>query len=83
MHLESIANAGPSPTISCAEKLQLRILSREALKRRDGAINDLLLARGKVSRQEYERIRALADEARAALNIARRALEQHKHEHGC
>jgi hypothetical protein len=83
MNPEVIAKAGPSPKLSCAEKLQLRTLYGEALKRRDGAINQVLLVRGKVSNQEYDRIRTLADEARAALNLARRALEEHKENHGC
>ncbi|HEV8413561.1 MAG TPA: hypothetical protein VGQ49_08190 [Bryobacteraceae bacterium] len=83
MNPEVIAKAGPSPRLSCPEKLQLRTLYGEALKRRDGAINQVLLVRGKVSIQEYDRIRALADEARAALNLARRALEEHKENHGC
>jgi outer membrane protein TolC len=43
----------------------------------------VLLARGKVSKHEYEQTRTLADEARAALNVARQALEQHKQSHGC
>jgi len=83
MNPEVIANAGPSPRLSCAEKLQLRALYGEALKRRDGAINQVLLVRGKVPIQEYDRFRTLADEARAALNLARQALEEHKENHGC
>ena len=83
MNLGVIANTGRRPRVSCAEKLRLRTLYGEALKCRDGAINDMLLVRGQVSKEEYERIRALADEARAALNLARQALERHKHEHGC
>jgi hypothetical protein len=83
MNPELIANAGPSPRVSCAEKLLLRTRYGEALKRRDTAINAVLLVRGKVSKQEYDRVRALADEARAALNLARQALEQHKQDHSC
>lgn len=83
MNPEVITNAGPSPRVSCAEKLLLRTLYGEALKRRDGAINAVLLVRGKVSKQEYDRVRAHADEARAALNLARQALEQHKQDHCC
>jgi hypothetical protein len=83
MNLGVIANTSRRPRVSCAEKLRLRTLYGEALKRRDGAINDMLLVRGQVSKEKYERIRALGDEARAALNVARQALEQHKHEHGC
>lgn len=51
--------------------------------RPNAAINDMVLARGKVSKEEYDRVRALADEARAALNRARQVLEQHKLDHGC
>jgi hypothetical protein len=83
MNPELIANVVPSPRVSCAEKLLLRTLYGEALKRRDAAINAVLLIRGKVSKQEYDRVRALADEARVALNLARQALEQHKQDHSC
>ena len=83
MNLEVIGNTARRPRVSCAEKLQLRRLYQEALKRRDDAINDMLPVRGKVCREEYERLRALADYARAALNLTRRALEGHKQDHGC
>jgi ElaB/YqjD/DUF883 family membrane-anchored ribosome-binding protein len=83
MNPEVIASNVLNLRLSCAEKLQFRTLYQEAVKRRDDAINEVLLARGKVSSQEYDRVRARADEARAALNIARQALEQHKQAHGC
>ena len=93
MNLDLIANIARRPSISCTEKLQLRTIYGDALKRRDAAINDMVLARGKVSKEEYDRIRVLADEARAALvladearaalNRSRQALEQHKLDHGC
>ena len=73
-----ITNASTGLYIRCEEKVELRTLYNEALKRRDKAVNDVLLVRGRVSQQEYDRIRVLADEARAALNHALLALEQHK-----
>jgi hypothetical protein len=82
MNLEVISNTA-RPRVSCAEKLELRTRYAEALKRQVGATNEVLLARGKVSKHEYEQTRTLADEARAALNVARQALEQHKQSHGC
>ena len=57
------------------------MLYTEALSGHARAVNDAHLARG--NKQEYERVRALTDEARRSLNAARSALEQHKHEHGC
>jgi len=44
------------------------------------AADEMLLARGTL---DFYRLRALADEARHALNSARTALERHKQEHCC
>jgi hypothetical protein len=64
----------------CEEKQRLRVLYSQAIEGNSSAVNKVLLSRGK---QDYDRVRALADEARRALNSARSALEQHKQEHGC
>jgi len=64
----------------CEEKQRLRLRYSKALQDNDGAVDRLLLARGK---PDYDRMRTLRDEARHALNAARTALEQHKQEHGC
>jgi len=64
----------------CEEKQGLRLRYSQALKDNDSAVDNLVLARGT---PEYDRIRALRDEARSALNAARAALEQHKQEHCC
>lgn len=67
----------------CEEKKRLRALYQQADKRHSSAVSDVLRVRGKVSKEELDRIRALVDEARNARNLARVALEQHKKEHGC
>ncbi len=64
----------------CEEKQRLRVLYSQAKEGSSRAVNEVLLSRGKA---DYDRIRALADEARRAANSARSALEQHKQEHGC
>ena len=67
----------------CEEKKRLRALYQLADKRHSGAVNDVLRVRGKGSKEEYDRVRAVADEARNARNAARLALDRHKQEHGC
>jgi hypothetical protein len=64
----------------CEEKQRLRVLYSRAVVDNSRAFNKQLLARGTF---EFYQVRALADEARHALNSARSALEQHKQEHGC
>jgi hypothetical protein len=46
-------------------------------------VNDLIALRGKTTEEEYNRVRSFLTEARNARDAARRALEQHKKEHGC
>jgi hypothetical protein len=67
----------------CEEKQRLRVLYRRAVVDNSRAVNEVLLARGKTSKEDYERFRLRGDEARRALNSARSALEQHKQQHGC
>ena len=69
--------------LQCEEKARLRVLCRDAIKLRNKAVNDVLLVRGRATKEEYHRLRALADDARAGANRARQALEQHKDAHGC
>jgi hypothetical protein len=67
----------------CEEKQRLRVLYSRAVVDNSRAVNEVLLARGKTSKEDYERFRLRGDEARRALNSARSALEQHKQQHGC
>ena len=67
----------------CEERQRLRTLYMEAVERHGRAINDVLEVRGKVSNEEYESIRVLADQAKNARDDARLALSRHKREHGC
>lgn len=68
------------PAMLCEEKQRLRLRYSQALRDNDTAVDSLLLARGK---PDYDRMRALRDEARHSLNAARTALERHKQEHCC
>jgi hypothetical protein len=67
----------------CEEKQRLRVLYSQAVDGHSSAVDAVLLARGKASKQDYDRARALGDQARAARDFARTALEQHKQQHGC
>ena len=79
-----IVIANPKTRIAlCEEKQRLRVLYSRAVLANSRAIDDILLSRGKTSKDEYERLRLRRDKARHALNSARSALEQHKQEHGC
>lgn len=64
----------------CEEKQRLRLRYSQAMEDNDRAVDNLVIARGK---PDYDRMRAVRDEARSVLNAARTALEQHKQEHCC
>ena len=67
----------------CEEKQRLRDLYQLASGLHSKAVNDTVLARGRASKQDYERFSVVADEARNTLDAVRLALEQHKRKHGC
>jgi hypothetical protein len=67
----------------CEEKDRLRVLYSAAAEHYTAAVNDVNLSRGNTAQGEYSRVRELVYEARTARDVARRALEQHKQEHGC
>ena len=67
----------------CEEKHRLRVLLNAAAKHYAATVNDANLSRGKTSKEEYDRIQAVVDEARKTAEAAHHALEQHKKEHGC
>ena len=67
----------------CEERQRLRTLYLDAVEQHNRAINHVLEARGKVSDQEYERIRGLVHQAKEARDAARLALSHHKQAHGC
>jgi hypothetical protein len=67
----------------CEEKHRLRVLYNRACERYSATVNDLILVRGKTTKEEYNRVQRFVDEARDASNAAGLALEQHKQEHGC
>ena len=67
----------------CDEKQRLTILYNAAAERFAACVNDVNQVRGQTSKNEYDRVRALADEARNSRNTTRLSLEQHKKDHGC
>ena len=67
----------------CEERQRLRLLYNAAAQRYATAVNDVNRIRGKTSEEDYERFRAVLDEARNARNESRLALAQHKRAHGC
>ena len=72
------------PTLSsCEERQRLRVLSNAATIQFTQAMNNVVLRRGKVAKEEYDRVRLVMEQARDCRNAARQALAQHKQEHGC
>jgi hypothetical protein len=69
--------------VTCDERQRLRILYNAAAEHYTACVNEVNRVRGKTTKQEYDRARALVDEARNARNAARLSLEQHKTQHGC
>jgi hypothetical protein len=69
--------------VACEEQDRLLTLYRAKVSAYSAVVNDLTLTRGKVILQEYIRLAAVTEKARAASEAARRALDQHTQEHGC
>jgi len=69
--------------VTCDERQRLRTLYNAAAEHYTACVNEVNRVRGKTTKQEYDRARALVDEARNARNAARLSLEQHKAQHGC
>jgi len=67
----------------CEEKERLRALYNAAAECYATAVNQVNLSRGNSTQVEYNRARALVDEARSTRDASHLALEQHKQEHGC
>jgi len=67
----------------CEEKQRLRLVCKEAAERYAEAVDKANQHRGKTSKEQSERLRAVVNEVRNAHNAARLALQQHKQEHGC
>jgi hypothetical protein len=68
---------------ACEEKERLRSLYKSSIEAYTAAVNNLIALRGKITEEEYSRVRSLLTEARNTRDTARSALEQHKQEHGC
>jgi len=69
--------------VACEERHRLLNLYGAKLSAYSTAVNDLTLTRGKIMLQEYNRLAAVTEKARAALEAARQALDRHTEEHGC
>jgi hypothetical protein len=54
-----------------------------AVARYSATVNDTTVTRGKTSKQEYDRLLSLSEEARISAEAARLALGRHAHKHGC
>jgi hypothetical protein len=67
----------------CQEKMRLCTLHQLAVDLHATAVDEVLIARCRASRQDYETLVTAAGEASNARNAAHIALEEHKHEHGC
>jgi hypothetical protein len=69
--------------VSCDEKQRLTILYNAAAERFAACVYEVNQVRGHTSKNEYDRVRAVADDARNSRNAARLSLEQHKKDHRC
>ena len=61
----------------------MRAVHKEAAERYTAAVNDVNVTGGKSTKEEYDRLRSVADKAKAARNAAQQALNDHKKSHGC
>lgn len=81
MHVSSTI---PARLLSpCEERQRLRDAYERAAQEHLVAVNEVLGVRGRVPQEQYERVRAAADEAKSKRDIARLVLLQHTQEHGC
>ena len=69
--------------MACEEQHRLLDLYTAKVSAYSAAVNDLALTRGKIMLQEYNRLAAVTEKARAASEAARRVLDRHTEEHGC
>jgi hypothetical protein len=67
----------------CDEKLRLRNLYNAAAEKFASAVNNVNVGRGKTTKEEYDRLRAIVDAARNKRNSAHLDLDRHTREHGC
>ena len=67
----------------CEEKERLRVIYNVASEHYATTVNDVTVTRGKTSKQEYDRLQSVVDEARNARDLAHLTLEHHKQKHGC
>jgi hypothetical protein len=69
--------------VPCAEKNRLLNLYQAKVSAHSAAVHDLILTRGKISKQEYERLWATAEKARTDSEASSLAVYRHTHDHGC
>jgi hypothetical protein len=67
----------------CEEKYRLIDVYRAALAGHSAAVNDLALTQGWASKEEYERLWALAQNAQRETEAASDELLRDAREHGC
>lgn len=67
----------------CEVKYRLLKLYKASVSAHAVAVGDLSKTRGKVSKQDYDRLWELTEKARGESDAASRALLDHTREHGC
>jgi len=67
----------------CEEKYRLLNLHKAKVAATRAAVNDMTLARGSASQQEYAQLWATAEKAKADSEAASLTLFQHTQEHEC
>jgi len=69
--------------MSCEEQGRLLDLYREAVSHYSATVNDMHLTRGKITKEEYDRLLRTTNKARADSETAYFSLERHVDKHGC
>jgi hypothetical protein len=69
--------------VPCKEQTLLLNVYRAKVVAYSASVNDLTVMRGKISKEDYDRLADVTDKARTASEAARLALYRHTQEHGC
>jgi hypothetical protein len=72
-----------SHLVPCEEQARLLTVYRAKVAAYSASVNDLTLTRGKILKEDYDRLADVAEKARTASEVARLALGRHTQSHGC
>jgi hypothetical protein len=67
----------------CKERTLLLNVYRTKVAAYSAAVDDLSVTRDKIPKEDYDLLAAVMEQARAASEVARLALDRHTQAHGC